>query len=150
MADTNTAPGPRRGLGTGGIIAIVLGALLVVGIVGGGAALVLTRQGDDEVVTLQTEPLSTATAAFTPPMGTDTPVTTPPAVSGLQTVPAETAGLFGGTLQTSSCDKAKLVAFLQTNPEKARGWAQTLGISAAGIPDFVTSLTPVATMKLMP
>lgn len=143
MADTNTAPGPRRGLGTGGIIAIVLGALLVVGIVGGGAALVLTRQGDDEVVILQTEPLNTAAAAFTPPMGTDTPVTTPPAVSGLQTVPAETAGLFGGTLQTSSCDKAKLVAFLQTNPEKARGWAQTLGISAAGIPDFVTSLTPV-------
>lgn len=138
MAETDD-----RGLGTIGIIAIVLGALLVLGILGGGAALVLSRQGDDDVVTLRTEPLNTATAAFTPPMGTDTPVTSPPAVSGLQTVPAETAGLFGGTLKKASCDKAKLVAFLQANPGKAGGWAQTLGIPATGIPTFVTSLTPV-------
>ncbi len=138
MADSD-----ERGMGTIGIIAIVLGALLVLGIIAGGAALVLTRESNDDVVTLQTEPLSTATAAFTPPMGTDTPVTTPPVVNGLQTVPAETAGLFGGTLDTASCDQAKLVAFLQANPDKASGWAQTLGITAAGIPTFVRSLTPV-------
>jgi hypothetical protein len=104
----------------------------------------MTRTGaDDDVITLQTEPLSSANAAFTPPMGTDTPVDTPVATTGVQSANAETQGLFGGTLDNSSCDKAALVAFLQANPDKAGPWAQTLGISTAQIPDFVAPLTPV-------
>lgn len=98
---------------------------------------------EDGVVTLQTEPISTAIAAITPPAGTDTPVTTPPEVNGVQNIPADTAGLFGGTLDSSSCDKAKLVSFLQESPSKAAAWAQTLGITESGIPEFVEPLTPV-------
>ena len=144
------APPPRRGLGAGGITAIVLGIVLALVVIAGGLTFVLTRgEGDetgdaaDGVVTLQTEPISTAVAAFTPPAGTDTPVVAPPKVSGVQTIPANTAGLFGGTLDTGSCDKAQLVAFLQQNPDKAAAWAQTLGITAAGIPAFVEPLTPI-------
>lgn len=141
---------PRRGLGAGGITAIVLGIVLALVVIAGGLTFVLTRGDGDEsgdtagdVVTLQTEPISTAVAAFTPPAGTDTPVVAPPKVSGVQTIPANTAGLFGGTLDTGSCDKAKLVAFLQQNPDKAAAWAQTLGITVAGIPAFVEPLTPI-------
>ncbi|MDQ1248765.1 MAG: hypothetical protein QG597_3138 [Actinomycetota bacterium] len=143
------APPPRRGLGAGGITAIVLGIVLALVVIAGGLTFVLTRDGDEAdtadsgVVTLQTEPISTAVAAFTPPAGTDTPVTSPPKVSGVQTIPADTVGLFGGTLDTASCDKAKLVAFLQQNPDKAAAWAQTLGITVAGIPAFVEPLTPI-------
>lgn len=143
-------PAPRRGLGGGGIAAIVLGIVLALAVIAGGLTFILTRgDGNDAdedgsgVVTLQTEPLSSAVAAFTPPAGTDTPVASPPKVSGVQTIPADTVGLFGGTLDTSSCDKAKLVAFLQQNPDKAAAWAQTLGITAAGIPAFVEPLTPI-------
>jgi hypothetical protein len=144
------APPTRRGLGGGGVAAIVLGIVLALVVIAGGLTFVLTRNNGDEasgaesgVVTLQTEPISTAIAAFTPPAGTDTPVTTPPEVSGVQTIPADTAGLFGGTLDSSSCDKAKLVAFLQEDPDKAAAWAQTLGITADGIPTFVEPLTPI-------
>ena len=133
----------RRGLGAGGWTAIALGIVLALVILGGGLAFVLTRGGDDDVVTLQTEPLSTAIAEFTPPVGTDTPITNPPAVSGVQTVPAETVGLFGGTLDSASCNKDQLVLYLQANPDKAQAWAQTLGITAAEIPQFVAPLTPV-------
>lgn len=137
-------PPPRRGLSGAWITAIVLGAVLALALVGTGIAFVMTRTGgDDDVITLQTEPLSSANAAFTPPMGTDTPVATPVATSGVQNANAETQGLFGGTLDNSSCDKAALVAFLQANPDKAGPWAQTLGISTAQIPEFVAPLTPV-------
>ena len=140
---SRTTPRQRR-LGAGGITAVVLGLLLVLALIAGGLVFLLTRGGDDDqVVTLQRVPLSTSTAAFTPPSGTDTEVVAPPAVAGLQTVPAQTAGLFGGTLNISSCDKAKLISFLAANPEKAGPWARTLGISAAAIPTYVTPLTPV-------
>lgn len=137
-------PPQKRGMGVGGILAIVFGGLLALLLVGGLIAFAVSRLGGDEdVVTLQTEPLSTSVAAFTPPMGTDTPVTTPVRGSGVQTVPAETVGLFGGTLNNGTCDKDQLVAYLQANPDKAGPWAQTLGIAPAQIPTFVAALTPV-------
>lgn len=138
-------PPQKRGMGVGGVLAIVFGALLALLLVGGLIAFLVSRVGggDDDVVTLQTEPLSTSVAAFTPPMGNDTPVTTPVRGTGVQTVPAETVGLFGGTLNNASCNKDQLVSYLQANPDKAGPWAQTLGITAAQIPTFVAALTPV-------
>ena len=144
-ADAFTAGVPqKRRLGTGGILAIVFGGLLGALLIGGLIALLVNALGgDDEVVTLQTEPLSTSVSAFTPPMGTDTAVASPARATGLQNVPADTVGLFGGTLNNASCDKAQLVAYLQANPDKAGPWAQTLGITSAQIPAFVAPLTPV-------
>lgn len=134
----------KRGLGIGGILAIVFGALLALLLIGALVAFLVSRiGGDEDVVTLQTEPLSTSVAAFTPPMGTDTPVTTPVRGSGVQTVPAETVGLFGGTLNNATCNKDQLVSYLQANPDKAGPWAQTLGITPAQIPTYVGALTPV-------
>ena len=132
-------------MGVGGVLAIVFGGLLALLLVGGLVAWAVSALGgdDEDVVTLQTEPLSTSVAAFTPPMGTDTPVTTPVRGSGVSTVPAETVGLFGGTLNNASCNKDQLVAYLQANPDKAGPWAQTLGITPAQIPAFVAPLTPV-------
>ena len=139
------APPQRSGMGVGGVLAIVFGGLLALLLIGGLVEWIVSAVGggDEDVVTLQTEPLSTSVAAFTPPMGTDTTVTTPVRGSGVQTVPAETVGLFGGTLNNASCNKDQLVAYLQANPDKAGPWAQTLGITPAQIPTFVASLTPV-------
>ncbi len=147
------APQPRRGLG--GLVAIALGVVLVLVLVGGGVAvyLVKSRSGStpvsattspsaSDVITLQTEPLSTANSPFTPPVGTDRGVT-PVKVQGVQSAPAETVGLFGGTMNNSTCDKNQLVGFLQANPDEAAAWAQALGITAAQIPAFVAPLTPV-------
>ena len=139
---------PRRRLGGAAIAAIIVGVVLVLVIAGGGGFFVVSKVlndeggGNSETVTLQTEPLSTAVAAFTPPAGTDTPVTPPPA-TGVQEAPADTAGLYGGTLDNSSCDKTQLVNFLQANPDMAAGWAQTLDITADQIPTYVASRTPV-------
>lgn len=132
-----------RGLSGGGIAAIVLGSLLGLLLIGGGIFL-LSRVlgGDDDVVTLRAEPINTATAAFTPPAGTDLTVT-PTTSNGVRTVNADTAGLYGGTLNNASCNQDQLITFLQQNPERAAAWAGVFGIPVADIPTFVKSLTPV-------
>lgn len=53
------------------------------------------------------------------------------------------AGLYGGTLEEASCDADQLVAFLESDPEKAAAWAGVLDIAAADIGDYVSRLTPL-------
>ncbi|MGH3241638.1 MAG: DUF6777 domain-containing protein, partial [Spirillospora sp.] len=55
----------------------------------------------------------------------------------------DSPGLYGGTRRESTCDKPKLVAFLQANPDKARAWAQVRGIPVSDVPRYVSRLTPV-------
>ncbi|MFI0349023.1 DUF6777 domain-containing protein [Actinomadura sp. 9N407] len=52
-------------------------------------------------------------------------------------------GLYGGTRQAASCDPAKLIAFLQANPGKAKAWASVHRIGTGDISGFVGRLTPV-------
>jgi serine/threonine protein kinase len=52
-------------------------------------------------------------------------------------------GLYGGTRNNTSCDPAKLVSFLQTNPDKGKAWATALGIQPEQIAAYVAVLTPV-------
>lgn len=135
-------PAPRSGLSTGGWLAIGLGILLALVLVGGGLGFVLTRDSDD-VVTLQTEPISAPTAnPFTTSVGTDTPVT-PVKTAALQTVPAQEVGIFGGTMNQATCNKSQLVSYLQANPSVATIWAGVFNIAPASIPAFVEPLTPV-------
>jgi hypothetical protein len=68
-------------------------------------------------------------------------ITTSPRGGG--TKDGDAPGLYGGTRQAATCDPAKLVAFLQANPGKARAWASVHKIKAADIPGFVAKLTPV-------
>jgi hypothetical protein len=88
------------------------------------------------------QPVSSAGAdPFMPPAGTNSANVTPPPNSG-GTVAGSAVGLFGGTLNQSTCDSSKMVAFLQANPDKATAWAAVLGILPNDIPKFVSELTP--------
>ncbi len=88
------------------------------------------------------EPVSfTGDNPFSPAVGTDRPEVTPPPGAG-GSFPGDTAGLFGGTENESTCDKAKLVEFLQQDRAKASAWAAVIGIPVADIPTFVATLTP--------
>ncbi|MFJ7077677.1 DUF6777 domain-containing protein [Streptomyces sp. NPDC098781] len=54
-------------------------------------------------------------------------------------------GLYGGTRNGKSCDKAKLAGFLKNpaNRNKARQWAEAQGIDVDEIGGFIEKLTPV-------
>jgi hypothetical protein len=88
-----------------------------------------------------TEPISTANNPFTPPAGTDQSVP-PVQPQGVSTQSGGQVGLFGGTMNQSSCNKEQLITFLEQNPDKAQAWASTLGITVTGIRTYVTGLTP--------
>ncbi|MFC4512233.1 DUF6777 domain-containing protein [Streptomyces ehimensis] len=49
------------------------------------------------------------------------------------------AGLYGGTLKTSSCDVRRLISFLEApvNRQKAAAWAKALGQDPGGIEEFL-------------
>ncbi len=102
-------------------------------------------QGPSEV---RAEPVSTTTNPFTEPVGNDKSGVMPPAAAvnshgGPPTYTGSLPGLYGGTRDYKTCDAGKLVAFLEENPAKAAVWAQTLGIRASEIREYVSSLTPV-------
>jgi hypothetical protein len=112
------------------VVVTVLLALVGCGRDGAGAA------------TLNLEGVSTTgDNPFSPAVGTDQAGVSPPANSG-GTFPGNTVGLFGGTKNATSCDKAKLVEFLQQDRAKAVAWAGVLGIRVEDIQPFVASLTP--------
>lgn len=52
-------------------------------------------------------------------------------------------GLYGGTGNNATCNKAALIAFLETNPAKAQAWAGAQGIGVGEIRSFVEDLTTV-------
>jgi hypothetical protein len=54
-----------------------------------------------------------------------------------------TPGLYGGTLNQTTCDTAQLVTFLEQNPDKAAAWASVEGIEPSQIRAYVEKLTPV-------
>ncbi|HEY8059690.1 MAG TPA: DUF6777 domain-containing protein, partial [Acidimicrobiales bacterium] len=53
------------------------------------------------------------------------------------------AGLYGGTLNESVCDREQLVNFLGENADKARAFAGVLDIDVDDIPDYIAGLTGV-------
>ena len=119
-------------------LAVVVVALA--GVVG-----VMALSGDDEASAQEIglEPVSSAgTNPFMPPVGTDEPDVTPPAGTG-GTYSGDLVGLYGGTLNQSSCDSQQLVTFLQQNPDKASAWASVVGIQVVDIATYVSELTPV-------
>lgn len=58
-------------------------------------------------------------------------------------IDGDTAGLFGGTLDSASCDPDQLVTFLDERPDLGEAWADVHGIEPDEIPEFVDGLTPV-------
>ena len=84
-------------------------------------------------------------AAALPPI-TPTTVTTAAPSGGTPEVASRSGGapgLYGGTRDNSSCDAARMMTFLERNPDKARAWASVLRVPPAGIRGYVAKLTPV-------
>ncbi len=119
-------------------------ALLVV-LVGLGIVIAVAFSGDDKASAqpVMLEPISSSGQnPFMPSVGTDQGNVTPPAQSA-GTFAGNTPGLYGGTLNRSSCDATQMVTFLEQNPDKGRAWADVLGISTTSIRSYVNELTPV-------
>jgi len=91
-----------------------------------------TSVADDEVPIVQ--------AATAPGSSTAPEVATG---AGGGAVTGSSPGLYGGTRDKASCDPEKLIAFLQSEPAKAKAWARVQSIAPGDIPTYVRSLTPV-------
>src|SRR3954471_8497177 len=102
--------------------------------------------GESEV---RAEPVSSAGEnPFTDPAGKDMAGLDPPAGAaakggGRPTYQGDLPGLYGGTQNYATCDAARLISFLEANPDKASAWAFTLGIRPDQIRRYVNGLTPV-------
>jgi hypothetical protein len=124
---------------------VAIALLAVVVALGVVVAVVAASGGDDEAAAaeVELEPISTpGDNPFMSSVGTDEADVTPPPDTG-RTFSGSTPGLYGGTLNNSSCDAAQLVTFLQANPEKAAAWADVIGITTVDISSYVDALTPV-------
>jgi hypothetical protein len=129
-------PGPRSWRW----IALVAVAAILVSV--GGTVLVLYATGAFSTE-IEAEPVQRGGAdPFMPPVGPDHPAVVPPPKVGGPTF-GDTAGLYGGTLNESSCDRQKMITFLQANPDKATAWASVEGIDVSALPAYITSLTPL-------
>jgi hypothetical protein len=95
---------------------------------------------------------STGPNAFTPSVakafavGAATTTTAPPSPSApgaVSAVPGNTVGLYGGTLNLTTCNAQQMVRYLLANPGLGQAWAQAEGIPYSGLPSYIESLTPV-------
>ena len=124
------------------VIGLVILLVLLLS-VGGVQAL----SGGDEAAAapVQLQGISSAGAdPFAPAGQVGTDQSVPPVQTSSPTaVQGGHVGLYGGTLNQTSCDKDQLVVFLQQNPDKGAAWASVLGITPAQIPSYVAGLTSV-------
>lgn len=80
---------------------------------------------------------------FTPPVDPVDPATLIGVRPQSGTVPAAGAPLYGGSGDRRVCDVDALITYLEGNADKAAAWAETLGISAGLVAQYVrASLTP--------
>ena len=94
-------------------------------------------------------PFSRSVAAATPrALPTTTTTTRAPVVANtLVSVAGSQVGLFGGTLDTGSCNRGQLVSFLETHPDKAEAWAAVQGIRVDRIRQYISGLTSVVLLR---
>jgi hypothetical protein len=71
-----------------------------------------------------------------PPEGQAAPVS-------MRTANGDLPGLYGGTLDTTTCDAELMMHFLDQHPNKAKAWAGVHRIQPQQIRAYVTELTPV-------
>ncbi|UGY91793.1 fibronectin type III domain-containing protein [Streptomyces gobiensis] len=80
-----------------------------------------------------------------PPPATSPPPTTPPPteLATYRSMAGSTAGLYGGSRDTASCDVEKQIRLLTQQQDKRRAFAGALGISESGLPPYLRGLTSV-------
>src|SRR3954464_13003683 len=115
---------------------------------GGGGSSATTASGVKGASEITAEPVKSAGSnPFTAPAGKDRAALKPPpkatATTGPATYRGSLPGLYGGTRDYASCDAGKLITFLESNPDKASAWADTLGIRVTKIRTYIHHLTPV-------
>lgn len=121
-------------------LAAPIAIVALAGLIAAGCA---RKSSEPATTSLQLEPVGYAGAnPFSPPVGSDRPDVVPPPNAG-GTYAGNTAGLYGGTENVSTCNPQAMVTFLQQHPDKAAAWAGVLGIAPAGIPAYVSGLTSV-------
>ena len=88
------------------------------------------------------DPFSGTVVVGNPP-GTksQTPIGTPG--DTIPTISGDVPALYGGSRNEHVCDRQKLIAFLDDNPDKAAAWAGVLGIDPADIATYIGTLTPL-------
>jgi hypothetical protein len=94
----------------------------------------------DSVSTAET---STTTSTTATTASTTTTTAAPGTSVGIQGVTGGRPGLYGGTRNMATCDKEKLIEFLETNTSKGAAWAKVQGIDPSEIHSFIDGLTPV-------
>lgn len=132
-----TLPGGLAVSGTGviGLTAAVVLVLL-------GALLVPRALASDAIYTEPIQTPGTNGNPFMPSVGKDQgSVTAPPGTSG--TFTGSTSGLYGGSLNNSTCDRQAMIQFLQAHSDKGAAWAAVQGIAQTDLAGYVSGLTPV-------
>jgi len=152
--------GRTRALAIGGtaLVAIVLATFLVLQFAGGSSVEVTLRSlgssGDDPFTDSVAPAPSGNLADFAErgfPDGAAVDLATASSQGGgaagnlsqYRTVSATVPGVFGGSLDETTCDKDQLVTFLTSEPDKAVAWASVLGMDVDDITAYVEELTGV-------
>lgn len=99
-------------------------------------------EGVDTAPASQTATASPSDTATTTSSAVNVAPSTVPTNSS-ETFPGDTPGLYGGSQNKAVCDATKMAAFLKANQDKARAWAQVLGIETKNIAEYISLLTPV-------
>ena len=132
---------------------VLIGLVILALILAGALGIVLTESGTpaanaSEVFLQPTN--AQGQNPFTPNVGTDASVPstasgalTPTSGTSLASYSGNSVGLYGGTLDLSSCNPQQMVTYLEANPSKAAAWAGAEGISVDQISSYIGGLTPM-------
>ena len=150
------ATGGEGGQTQGGVLTgkRVLTGLVILAVIGAGAGLGFALTGKSTAAGASEVFLQPANAQgqnpFTPNVGTDASVPstasgalTPTSGTSLASYSGNSVGLYGGTLDQSSCNPQQMITYLQANPSKASAWAAAEGISVNQISTYIGGLTPM-------
>lgn len=150
------AEGRGRMLAIGGamLVAIVVGTFVLLRVFGGGSAAEVTLRSlgssGDDPFTESVAPAPSARLSDFAENGFPADSAAAPdageggaTLSQYRTVSASVPGVFGGSLNETTCDKDQLVAFLTSEPDKAVAWAGVLAMDIDNIAGYVDGLTGV-------
>ena len=129
----------------------VLIGLLILVLIGTGVGLGVALTGSSTAASASEVFLQPRNAQgqnpFTPNVGKDASVTaaalTPSSGTSLASYSGNSVGLYGGTLDLSSCNPQQMVTYLEANPSKASAWAAAEGISVNQVSTYINGLTPM-------